>query len=410
MKVGSPRKIAVVHDFLYCYAGAERVLEQILHLYPEADLFSLFDFLPAAQRRFLAGRPVRCSFLQRLPGVRKHHRLFLPLMPLAIEQMSVEDYDLVISSSYVAAKGALTRPDQLHICYCHSPPRFAWDLQRQYLHEAGMERGIRSVLARMLLHYVRSWDVRSSNNVDVFVANSDRVAQRIRKFYRRDSIRVYPPVDLDGFALNPRKDDFYLTASRLVTYKRINLIVEAFSQTPRRKLVVIGDGPEFKRIAAMAGPNVRMLGYQPFDVLRDHMQRARAFVFAADEDFGIVPLEAMACGTPVIALGRGGLLETMIPGQTGLFFDEQEPRSLLNAIDEFERCDHWDALAMRRAAERFSIARFRQEFAQVVESEWSHFQTRGPRGLSEPFPAVRIARATLPAAPARGESNQIGVV
>jgi len=399
MLVSSPRKIAVVHDFLYTYAGAERVLEQILHLCPKADLFSLFDFLPPAQRGFLAGRPVRCSFLQRLPGVRKHHRAYLPLMPLAIEQINIEDYDLVISSSYVAAKGALTRPDQLHICYCHSPPRFAWDLQKQYLKEAGMERGVRSFLARMLLHYMRGWDVRSANNVDVFVANSDRVAQRIRKFYRRDSVRVYPPVDLDGFTMNPRKEDFYLTASRLVSYKRINLIVEAFSRTPRRKLVVIGDGPEFKRIAAAAGSNVKMMGYQAFDVLRDHMQRARAFVFAADEDFGIVPLEAMACGTPVIALGRGGLLETMIPGETGLFFDEQEPQSLLAAVDEFERQDHWDPLALRRAAERFTVARFRQEFSELVESEWTHFQSRGGQGprvaQEQPEPA-RLGRAAKP--------------
>ena len=409
--VNPPRKIAVVHDFLYCYAGAEKVLEQILHLYPKADLFSLFDFLPDSQRAFLQGRTVKTSFLQKMPGAQRHHRAYLPLMPLAIEQLNVAGYDLVISSSYVAAKGVLTRPDQLHICYCHSPPRFAWDLQHQYLEEAGLERGVRSVLARMLLHYIRGWDLRSANNVDVFITYSDRVAQRVIKYYRRDSVRVYPPVDLEGFMVHSRKEDFYVTASRLVPYKQVNMIVRAFSKTPRRKLMVIGDGPEFAKIAALAGPNVKMLGYQPFPMLRDYMQRARGFVFAADEDFGIVPLEAQACGTPVIALGRGGLLETLVPGQSGLFFDEQTPQNLLAALDEFESRD-WDPKLVRQGAERFSIARFRREFAGVVEDEWSKFQSPRYRSSKEHFPvALRLganlgASLAAPPAPSR-QANQV---
>jgi glycosyltransferase involved in cell wall biosynthesis len=404
MVVSPPRKIAVVHDFLYCYAGAEKVLEQILYLYPGADLFSLFDFLPESQRAFLSGRKVHCSFLQHLPGVRRHHRAYLPLMPLAVEQINVDSYDLVISSSYVAAKGVLTRPDQLHISYCHSPPRFAWDLQHQYLHETGLDRGIKSALARLLLHYIRGWDFRSANNVDVFVTNSEMVAQRVRKFYRRDSVRVFPPVDLAAFTVQPNKEDFYVTASRLVPYKRVNLIVEAFSRSPRRKLVVIGDGPEFKRLSALAGPNVRLLGYQPFEALRDHLQRARAFVFAAEEDFGIAPLEAQACGTPVIALRRGGLLETLIPGQTGVFFDEQTPQSLLAALDQFEARTDWDAGLIRQGAERFSVNRFRQEFAAVVETEWNRFQTRRFRGEPEPVSSgLRIGPT-----PVR-QSDQVGI-
>jgi glycosyltransferase involved in cell wall biosynthesis len=382
--VGAPRKIAVVHDFLYCYAGAERVLEQILHLYPESDLFSLFDFVPADQRAFLGGRPVRTSFLQRMPQARRRHRAYLPLMPLAIEQLDVSGYDLVISSSYVAAKGVLTRPDQLHVCYCHSPARFAWDLQHQYLSEAGLTRGLRSFLARMILHYFRGWDVRSANSVDVFLTNSKTVSERVRKIYRRDSICVYPPVDLERFTPQAQKEDFYLTASRLVPYKKVNLIVEAFSRTPRRKLTVIGEGPDFGKIRAIAGPNVRMMGYQEFESLRNHMQRARAFVFAAEEDFGIVPVEAQACGTPVIALGRGGLLETMIPGTTGLFFNEQTPKSLLQAVDEFEAKEPWDAGPIRQNAERFSIARFRDEFAAVVEKEWIDFCARQPGAPRRP--------------------------
>jgi glycosyltransferase involved in cell wall biosynthesis len=385
----SPRKIAVVHDFLYCYAGAERVLEQILHLFPQADLFSLFDFLPDDQRGFLGGRPVRTSFLQKMPAAKTRHRAYLPLMPLAIEQLDVSEYDLVISSSYVAAKGVLTRPDQLHICYCHSPARFAWDLQNQYLAESGLDHGIKSFMARMLLHYIRGWDVRSANNVDVFVTNSDTVAQRVRKIYRRDSIRVYPPVDLDQFVPRAAKEDFYLTASRLVPYKKINLIVQAFSRTPKRKLIVIGEGPQFAQLSAIAGPNVKMLGFQPFQSLRDHMQRARAFIFAAEEDFGIVPLEAQACGTPVIALGKGGLVETVIPGQTGLFFNEQTPGSLLAAIDEFEQYPAWDPAIIRQNALRFSIPRFRRDFSAVIDNEWNNFRSRNPAPRSQRFPAAQ---------------------
>jgi len=377
--IPSPKKIAIVHDFLYVYAGAEKVLEQILQVYPQADVFSLFDFLPSENRAFLGGRPVRTSFLQNMPAARKRHRAYLPLMPLAIEQLDVSAYDLVISSSYVAAKGVLTRPDQLHVCYCHSPARFAWDLQHQYLSESGLTRGPRSMLARLILHYFRGWDLRSANNVDLFITNSDMVARRVQKFYRRDSITVYPPVDLEQFVPQGIKEDFYLTASRLVPYKKINLIVEAFSATPHRKLIVIGEGPDFAKIAARAGPNVQMLGYQPLESLRDHMQRARAFVFAAEEDFGIVPVEAQACGAPVIALGRGGLLETVVPGRTGLFFAEQTPQSLLAALDEFERRPQWDARAIRQNAERFSVARFRDELASAIDRQWTEFHSQRPR-------------------------------
>jgi glycosyltransferase involved in cell wall biosynthesis len=380
------RKVAVVHDFLYCYAGAERVLEQILRLYPQADLFSLFDFLEDSQRGFLCGRKARTSFLQTAPLAKTHHRTYLPLMPLAIEQLDVSEYDLVISSSYVVAKGVLTGPDQLHVCYCHSPARYAWDLHHQYLSEAGLTSGFKSYLARIILHYLRAWDAGSANNVDAFVCNSQAVARRVRKFYRRESTVVHPPVDTDHFVPGGDRGDYYLTASRLVPYKRINLIVEAFSRTPNRKLVVIGEGPDFKKISALAGPNVQMLGYQPADVLLQHMQQARAFVFAAEEDFGIVPLEAQACGTPVIGLARGGLLETVIPDETGLFFSEQTSESLLEAVDEFDRHAAWDVAAIRASAQRFSIERFHQNFSTVLEEHWRAFHQRRIRPTREKFP------------------------
>ncbi|WP_337995293.1 glycosyltransferase family 4 protein [Burkholderia sp. FERM BP-3421] len=362
-------KVAIVHDWLVVHGGAERVLAQMIDCFPQADLFSLVDFLE--DRSCLRGRPVRTSFIQKLPFARTRYRGYLPLFPLAIEQFDLSGYDLVLSSSYAVAKGVLTGPDQLHVSYVHSPVRYAWDLQHQYLNEAGLARGPKSALARTLLHYIRNWDARSANGVDLLLANSQFVSRRIRKTYRRDARVVYPPVDVEHLTRRDDKDDFYLTASRLVPYKRIDLIVEAFSRTPSRRLVVIGDGPEHAKIRALAGPNVTLLGYQPFEVLHDHLQRARAFVFAAEEDFGISPVEAQACGTPVIAYGKGGVCESVrATGDhpTGLFYGVQTSDALLDALARFEAlpAGSFDPHACRANAERFSAARFRSAFARLV--------------------------------------------
>jgi UDP-N-acetylmuramyl pentapeptide phosphotransferase/UDP-N-acetylglucosamine-1-phosphate transferase/glycosyltransferase involved in cell wall biosynthesis len=367
-------RVAIVHDFLYTYAGAERVLEQLIALFPQADLFALFDFLPDHLRGFIKNKQVQPSFIQRMPFARGHHRAYLPLMPLAIEQIDISKYDIVISSSYLVAKGVLTRPDQLHICYCHTPVRFAWDLQNQYLQnpKSGLLSMAKTSMARVILHYIRNWDIRSSHGVDVFVTNSDFVGRRVRKLYRRQATTVYPPVDTDRFTLCEEKEDFYLTASRLVAYKRIDLTIEAFRRMPNRRLLVIGEGPELEKYRASECPNVRLLGYQTPDRLRQYMQRARAFVFAAEEDFGITPVEAQACGTPVIAYGRGGVTESVIHGQTGLLFKEQTPEALIEAVEEFEG-QTWDPNAIRENAQRFSIQRFRENFAKVAKKEWTEF-------------------------------------
>ena len=385
-------KVAVVHDWLVTYAGAERVLEQVLGLFPEADLFSLVDFLPETERRFLAGRPVQTSFIQRLPKARTHYRQYLPLMPLAVEQFDVAGYDLIISSSHAVAKGVLTGPDQLHISVCYSPMRYAWDLQHQYLRESGLTRGIRSAAARYLLHRMRMWDVRTANGVDGFIAISRFIARRIWKSYRRESVVIYPPVDTQAFVPGQAKEEYYVTASRMVAYKRVDLIVDVFSAMPQRTLVVVGDGPEGRKIRDRAGANVRLLGRQPMPVLRDLLQRARAFVFAAEEDFGIAPLEAQACGTPVIAFGKGGVLETLRglddPAPTAVFYDEQSVPALIQAIGRFDEETHRIGEgACRQNAERFSVDRFRRQFSGYIDQEVRRFgQSRRGSRAREPQP------------------------
>jgi glycosyltransferase involved in cell wall biosynthesis len=372
-------KVAVVHDWLVTYAGAERVLEQILSLYPEADLYSMIDFVPENERAFLGGRKPRTSFIQALPGAKKHYRNYLPLMPLAVEQFDLSAYDLVISSSYAVAKGALTGPNQLHLCYCHSPMRYAWDLQHQYLRESGLERGLRSRIARYALHRLRLWDVRTANGVDGFMAVSKFIARRIWKVYRREAEIIHPPVDTTSFSLWTEKADYFVAASRLVPYKRIDLIAEAFGQMPDRKLVIIGDGPEAATLRGKLSPNCRWLGYQPEPVLREHLQQARALVFAAEEDFGILPLEAQACGTPVVAFGRGGSRETIKglddPRPTGVFFEEQTVGSIVEALSRFD--SHRSRItseACRNNALRFSVDCFREEFRRYVDQQLERFR------------------------------------
>jgi glycosyltransferase involved in cell wall biosynthesis len=367
-------KVALVHDWLVTYAGAERVLEQMLEVYPDANVFSLIEFVPPAERAFLGGRRVHTSFLQRIPGIRRGYRRFLPLMPIAVERLDVSGYDLVLSSSHAVAKGVLTRPDQLHICYCYTPMRYAWDLQHQYLRETGLDRGIKGALARRMLSRVRAWDLRTSNGVDSFIAISEFIAQRVWNAYQREATIIYPPVDTEAFSPGAHREDFYVTASRMVPYKRMDLIVEAFAAMPERRLVVIGDGPEAPKIHSKGAANVEFLGQQPFEVLRDRLRRARAFIFAAEEDFGIAPLEAQACGTPVIAYGKGGILDTIRPigepDPTGIFFQEQNAGALVEAVERFEReGSQIDPQACRQNALRFTPERFRTELREFVEAQ-----------------------------------------
>ena len=372
-------KVAVIHDWLTVYAGAERVLEQILLCYPNADLYSVVDFIPSRERGFLLGKVATTSLVQNLAFARTKYRQYLSLMPLAIEQFDLSSYDLVISCSHAVAKGVITGPDQLHISYVNSPMRYAWDLQHQYLRDSGLDRGVKGWIAKWLLHKMRIWDVRTANGVDCFIANSHFIRRRIWKTYRRDAAVIYPPVEISKFTLCENKEDFFLTASRLVPYKKIDLIAEAFTAMPERRLIIIGDGPEMQKVRAKAGSNVTVLGYRPDEVLRDYMQRAKAFVFAAEEDFGITPLEAQACGTPVIAYGKGGVLET-IRGlddeqPTSVFFAEQSISAIKAAVIYFEQeAARILPLTCRNNACRFASERFRSELIQCVENEWGQFQ------------------------------------
>lgn len=383
----SDLRTAIIHDWLTVRGGAERVLEQLINVLPHADLFSIVDFLPEESRQFLRQKQVRTSFVQHLPGANRRYRSYLPLMTLAVEQFDLADYDLVVSSHYAVAKGVLTGPDQLHISYVHSPVRYAWDMQHQYLMQAGLNGGVQSWLARWMLHRVRMWDAGTANGVDHFLANSHFIRRRIWKTYRRDATVIYPPVDLRRFALHETKSEFYMTASRMVPYKRIGMIVEAFKYLPNKHLVVIGDGPELSKIKDQAPSNVSILGYQGDDTLRQYMQRARAFVFAAQEDFGIAPVEAQACGTPVIAYGRGGVTESIrgldAEHPTGVLFGEPTVESLIEAIELFERKRQGiSPSACRENATRFAPERFRAEFAAFVRRSLAAL--REPQGSAQP--------------------------
>lgn len=378
------KKVALVHEWFTSLAGSEKVVEQFCQLYPDAPVHAVFaDPDVVREADFLRGHPLHTTFIQKLPFARTRFRHYLPLMPLAIEQLDLSAYDLVVSSSHAVAKGVITGPDQLHISYVHSPIRYAWDLQSQYLRESGLDSGIKGWLARALLFFVRNWDYRTANGVDYFVANSRFIARRIWKVYRREATVIYPPVDVAAFTLKEEKEDFYLAASRLVPYKRMDLIVQAFAGMPDKRLVVIGDGSDMDKLKALAkgAPNIELLGYQPSPVLCDKMQRAKAFVFAAEEDFGITPVEAQACGTPVIAFGKGGALETVRglddAAPTGVFFPEQTVASLREAVAAFEREQARILPAVcRQNAERFSVERFRREFSDFVLRAQAEHQAR----------------------------------
>jgi len=370
-------RLAVVHDWLTSRGGAERALEVILGLYPRAPVYTLIYNPQLFADSVISARPVRTSFLNRVPGARTHYRALLPLMPLAIEQLDLGGHEIVLSISNAVSHGVLTGPDQLHINYILTPMRYVWALQDEYLRSRPLRSPMRSALFRLLAHYLRLWDAAAAQHVDHFVAISQWVRRRVWRAYRREAEVIYPPVDVERFQPESPRGDYYITVSRLVPYKRVSLLVEAFNRLSQ-PLIVVGDGPEGRRLRAKAGPSIRFLGWQSDADLAALLGRAKAFVFAAEEDFGIAPLEAQAAGCPVIAFGRGGVRETILEGETGLFFEEPNAESLLSAIADFEADPRvFEAGRIRRNAERFRRERFESQFRQMVEERWGKF-VEGP--------------------------------
>jgi glycosyltransferase involved in cell wall biosynthesis len=357
-------KTAIVHDWLVSIAGGEKVLQLIHELFP-SPIYTLLTNRKILKNTFFENLSLKTSIIQNFPFSKKFYQKYLLFFPFAIEQFDLSKYDVIISSSHCVAKGILTRFDQLHICYCHTPMRYAWDLYFQYLDEARLQKGFIARAAQMILHYLRMWDVTSSSRVDEFIANSCFVKKRIRKLYNKEAKVIYPPVDIDFFQPKFQKEDFYLTASRLVSYKKIDLIVEAFSNMPDKKLVVIGDGPDMRKIKNKAKRNIEILGYQNDEVLKSYLQKAKAFIFAAIEDFGILPVEAQSCATPVICFSKGGIKETVINNKTGILFDNQSINSIIEAIKNFEKKD-FDYNEIRKNALKFSKERFKKEFKDYV--------------------------------------------
>ncbi len=378
-------KIALVHEWLTPEAtgGSELVVREILS-HVRADLFALVDFESSNPESYLYGRSIGTSFIQQLPRSRAGVQKYLPLLPLAIEQLDLGDYDLILSSSHAVAKGVLTRPQQLHICYCHTPMRYIWDLTFDYLRESRLGRGLPGLVTRLLLHQLRQWDVLSANRVDYFIANSQHTARRIWRCYRRRAEVIYPPVAVERFPFEPNKGDFYLTVSRLVSYKKIDLIVQAFNQLGY-PLVVIGSGPQASRLQAIAQSNIKFLGSQPNSVVEQYMSQAKAFVYAACEDFGIAPVEAQACGTPVIAYGAGGALETVRDIRqwggtgTGVLFKPQTATAVVEAVKTFEELrSRFQPEVARSHSVRFAPTIFEQRYLSYLERCCRDFQTGIP--------------------------------
>ena len=369
-------KYALVHEWFTPKAigGSELVVREILN-HIDADLYALIDFESNNPQSYLYKRQIGTTFLQNFPYARNGIQKYLPLLPLAIEQLDLRRYDVILSSSHAVAKGVLTTPDQLHICYCHSPMRYIWELTFDYLQQSQAGRGAVGWVARYVLHNLRSWDVLTANRVDYFIANSQYTARRIWRCYRREATVIYPPVNTEGFPFFSQKEDFYLTVSRLVSYKQVSLIVKAFNEL-QRPLVVIGTGPEMNKIRKIAKSNIKIMGSQPDDVVKKYMANAKGFVYAAREDFGIALVEAQACGTPVIAYGAGGALETVRDIRvspentgTGIFFHEQTQTALVEAVKTFEAYQGKFSLEYTRShAAKFNRQIFTQRYLEFLNT------------------------------------------
>jgi glycosyltransferase involved in cell wall biosynthesis len=378
-------KVAIIHYWLVGMRGGEKVLEALCELWPQADIFT-HVVVPNALSERLRHHKIQTSFVAKLPRASTWYKAYLPLMPLALEQFDLRDYDLIISSESGPAKGIVAPPHSVHICYCHSPMRYVWNMYHDYRRSGGR---VARMSMPLLMHYLRMWDLSSANRVDTFVANSHNVAARIRRYYQRDAHVVYPPVDVDAFGpvTDGAPEDFYLMVGELVRYKRPDLAVEAFNASGKH-LVVIGGGEMLSDLRRNARPNVEVLGSQPSDSIRSHYRRCRALIFPGEEDFGIVPVEAMAAGRPVIAFGRGGATETVVDGLTGILFDNQTSADLSRAIARFE-ATNFEPRTIAMHARAFDTSRFKSQMQALVDVALS--ERRAP-DTRVPAPTVSSLR------------------
>ncbi|MHC1550438.1 glycosyltransferase [Phyllobacterium sp. K27] len=386
-------KVAIVHYWLLSMRGGEKVLEALSEIYPDADIFTLV-YDPDAITGRLKNHKITTSFLQKIPGSKKHYQMLLPLMPLALESMDLTSYDLIISSESGPAKGIIPKPDALHVCYCHSPMRYIWDHYFFYHATAGF---VKRLFMPVIASWLRQWDVSTSARVDCFVANSRHIANRIQRYYRRDAVVIHPPVSVDDFAVSDVVDDFYLCAGQLVGYKRVDLAVEAFTRM-NKKLVVIGTGEEMTSLKSKAGPTITFLGHQPFASLKSHMARCKALIFPGEEDFGIVPVEVMASGRPVLAYGKGGAVDTVIEGVSGMLFAEQSVEAMMDCVERFEQAERSFVPSRIRAHSlRFSKQTFKDKISQLIGRE---FERRNAQ-----YAADTMLQA--PVVPERGRSGAL---
>lgn len=364
-------KIALVHDWLIHPGGAEKVLKEFLYLLKDHDVevFTLFDYLTEDDRfYYLEGRKTNTSFLQKLPFSKKNYRYCLPFFPAAIKAFDLSKFDLIISSSHSVAKGVRKRKGQMHICYCHTPMRYLWDLRKEYLEDYKLNFGVKKWVINGILNSIKKWDAKNSQEVDHFIANSKNIQGRIKNNYNRDSTVIYPPVDNVFYNNIGTQRTHYVTASRMVPYKKMGLIVDAFANLHDHKLVVIGDGPDYDEILSKSAPNIEIIRYDSNELLRHYLKRAKAFVFASNEDFGITPVEAMACGTPVIAYGKGGILETVIENKTGIFYQHQTVKAIIDAVYQFEsNIDKIKAEDCENQAANFSVDTFRKNITHFLK-------------------------------------------
>ncbi len=362
-------KVAIAFDWLNIYGGAEKTLEVFLELYPDADIYtSIYDQTKLPNH--LKNLNVKTSFIQKLPFGRSKYRNYLPLMPMAFEQFDLRSYDLVISNSHAFAKGVITGPQTLHVCYCFTPMRWAWDMYHDYLENEEI-KGLKKIFLTPLINYLRLWDVTSSNRVDHFIAISGHIAGRIKKFYNRDSSVIYPPVETKKFEGDDISQDYYLVVSRLVSQKRVDIIVEAFNEL-KLPLIIIGKGRDLDKLKAMAKSNIKFLGYQKDEVVAEYMKKCKAFVFASYEDFGIAPIEANAAGKPAIVYGAGGALETIVADGTGVFFDKQEKDSVVSAVKRFETMT-FDSKKIIVHAKKFDREMFKKNVKEFIDARCIDF-------------------------------------